>query len=248
MFYGKVLSFASALLASSLFQDVEGRICMIGDSIMSGDGNGIKTSLEEFSNFHNIENYAVSGARLMSSGGSWFGSTGPIREQIDAFMQNGEAPNLVIANGGGNDIIAVNPDTCKWYDQNVIPTSLDMFSEECQNLHRDIGSHIMEIFEKLNENGVKRVIYLQYHHLPGGRESLTPSTNIANQEIVGICQAAEAKMEGFKCDIADFVGNLDAADNVISGDGVHPTYAGHRIIAEAVWEVCLNEEYPSLFF
>jgi len=152
-------------------------------------------------------------------------------------LNGDDVPSLVVSNGGGNDIIAANPDTCR-----------DPFSEECDQLHQNILDHIYTVLKSLNDAGVKRVIYLEYHHLPGRFSYLAESTDIANQELVEMCKKAQKDFNGFKCEVAKFATKFDeAGEPCVGGDGVHPNTLGHRIIAETVWDIVLEHGWEDSF-
>lgn len=153
----------------------------------------------------------------------------------DAKSKGSKGVKLLIMTGGGNDVLLGNR-TCLDF-----PTAADI-SEPCKKLLQTILSVGQKVVDQAAKDGAKAIIYFFYPHLP---EHLVngphPNTilDYAYPEVQKLCE----KQTAIPCYFIDTRPAFDNGkgrprDGLISPfDGIHPTPAGSKIIADLIWGV-----------
>ena len=168
--------------------------------------------------------YAVPGTSL------YYDPTGLllIPPQWDQAVADDPDRPFVVMDGGGNDVLLWNQQCLGDGSQN---------DTGCQ----DVVSHTMEVGHMLEmtmkSQGVHEVIYFFYPHVPAG------GSDISDYSIPMAKAACEGMNDDqYKC---IFVDTRDAFDpnhtgvaqaDLIGSDGIHPTAAGEKVLADLIWQ------------
>lgn len=182
---------------------------IVGDSIFALSGD-IHSNLERNLG-ENIDTHAQSGCQM--NGSSFIcGERGRIPNQYKSASKNGI--NTVIFNGGGNDFLLGDGGDCR--NQACIEEVLVAIEQTISNMVSDMKS-----------DGINEIVYLGYYDTPSDPD---------NVAINGLSMAYKAEnYPGMGVKFVDtrnaFAGN---ERSYISFDGIHPTAAGSRVLADLI--------------
>jgi len=194
------------------------RTVIIGDSMFwsgplffGGQPSPLSKWLETWSG-HRIENHALVGASLEQG---WIKS---IPDQFRDLNLNPTITTLVM-DGGGNDVISHRSECQQW------KPSCEIMIDNCVSL-------VVSLLEKAEAEKISHVLYLGFYYLPG----LEKAADVANPRIAEGC--ANATMD---CHFVDPRYNATSGEGLktpemLGPDGVHPTEAGYKILAQMIWD------------
>lgn len=194
------------ILSSSLCLGQDQTI-MIGDSIFARNGE-VENYLETNKGL-NIDSYAQSGAR-MSQIVSQYHSASKI-------LSNG----IVIMNGGGNDILRDNLRDCLAFND-ACRTAIDAALDLGQDLIQDMA-----------DDGMEHVVVLGYYYTEGYLAGLKNAHDYGMERLYSIC---EQSISFIGCYVVDPRGPFSSGTGLIESDGIHPTIAGSRVLANLIWD------------
>ena len=182
---------------------------ILGDSIFALSGD-IHSNLERNLG-ENIDTYAQSGCQM--NGTSFIcGERGRIPNQYKSANKNGI--NTVIFNGGGNDFLLGDGGDCR--NQACIEEVLAAIEQTISGLVSD-----------MKRDGISEIVYLGYYNTPSDPD------NVAINGLSMAYKAANYPAMGVKfVDTRNsFAGN---ERSYIKSDGIHPTAAGSRVLADLI--------------
>lgn len=192
-------------------------IAIIGDSIFAFPlGKKISRHLQDTYD-KPIADYAVNGAVLLEKHGSR--NTGSvIPRQYTSFVKRDIAGlRILIMDGGGNDVFA---------------NERDCIENSCPALQEDISTGLDDFFATLADDGVDHVIYLGYFGVKGFKADLREFQDIAVDNIRSQCEGAVVDCT-YVDPRAEFAAR-DPLERLIFLDGIHPTSAGSKVLAEMI--------------
>ncbi|MFY0641189.1 MAG: SGNH/GDSL hydrolase family protein [Bermanella sp.] len=194
-------------------------IITLGDSIFDLSGD-IQRILEDRAG-QTFRDYTLSGAEL--SGGIVANSVE--RQYSDAKSTDANIETIVM-DGGGNDIlipaIILDPYGCRthWWRWSI--------SRSCKNLINDQYVNLVNLMNKMDNDGVSNVLYLGYYELPRGNANLTSALNYGDDKLSQACSNTTAN-----CTFLDPRGMVPAQD--VLSDNIHPTASGSLTLADLIW-------------
>lgn len=181
---------------------------ILGDSVfaLSGDiHENLEADLDE-----NIDTYARSGCQL-TGGNVLCSRLYSVENQYARADKSGI--RTVIFNGGGNDI-----------QLNSCRPSLTA----CMPLLNEIEDRIATLVQRMHNDGIEEIIFLGYYNAVGGALELRDINNYSMNYKAAAYPGMGVKFVDVR---ADFAGN---ESRYISGDGIHPTAAGSRVLANRI--------------
>ncbi len=202
----------SFFIANNLFAGSSGGSSatkmIVGDSIfaLSGDIHSyLEDDLDE-----SIDTHARSGCQ-MNGGNIICSSTYAVPRQYSRASKSGI--RTVIFNGGGNDFLLGDGGDC--------------FTDSCINeVLLEIEETIASLVEDMKNDGIEEIIYLGYYYIDD-------SSNDAINQTSMDYKAANYPAMGIK-----FIDTRSAFEGnerrYISSDGIHPTAAGSRVLADLI--------------
>jgi lysophospholipase L1-like esterase len=201
------------------------KVVFFGDSIFALSGE-IQARLYSLAG-GTFRNYTTSGAELVG------GLIQPSVEQ-QIVTANVDNPNstVVVMNGGGNDIlipaIALDPYNCmtQWWE-------FGRLSSTCRAFIDDIYVDGVDLLNGLHADGVTDVVYLGYYYTKNGlilADDLEEAIVYGDGKLNLACQNSVVN-----CTFID--PRAAIRDSDITADGVHPTTAGSRKLADLIWPV-----------
>lgn len=188
----------------SIFNICQSKVLMIGDSLLASN-----TPIENLlSNSLNVtfSNKALIGAGV---GDGWILNI-PMQYTLN---KNKEFTN-VIMDGGGNDVLS-NENECK------------EFTNKCKNKIDEITEKLEFLFETMNNDGIKNLIYLGFYYI----KNLNKAIDYGSTQIIEIC--SRSQLNCYFCDAR----NLSFP---LSYDGVHPSNNGYQKLAELIKNTIIN--------
>lgn len=194
-------------------------IITLGDSIFDLSGD-IQRILEDRAG-QTFRDYTLSGAEL--SGGIVANSVE--RQYRDAKSTDSNIDTIVM-NGGGNDIlipaIILDPYGCRthWWRWSI--------SRSCRNLINDQYINLVNLMNKMDNEGVQNIIYLGYYELPRSNANLTGALNYGDDKLSLACRNTTGN-----CQFLDPRGMVPASD--VLSDNIHPTSAASLTLADLIW-------------
>jgi hypothetical protein len=205
-------------------------IVNIGDSIFALSGD-IYDELHAKAG-ETWRHYALSGVQMI--GGEILGP--PIPTQYEIAKSDDPDIRTVYMDGGGNDILLAallfDPHDCKncneWWCGDL--------SQSCKDLVDDVYVETVNLFNRMDSDGVEQVVVLGYYHLKwgifGDLTKLNDATDYGDQKFQEACNNSTAN--------AVFIDPRDAfaghEGSYIISDGIHPTLEGSRVLADLIWE------------
>ncbi|MFI5306440.1 MAG: SGNH/GDSL hydrolase family protein [Polyangiales bacterium] len=197
-------------------------VVMIGDSYLALSGD-VTTVLEQTASMAG----APSGYRTYYVSGTSMGN-GQIPSQFDQALAADKDIKFVIMDGGGNDILLLNPMCQSLADPGSDPS--------CMKSVADSETAGAALLQKMGDNGVQQVVWFFYPNLDPGLGAGSMPNNILSYGfpiMQKMCEGATA----VKCHFVDirpaFMG-MNA--QYIGFDGIHPTLAGSTAIAGLIWD------------
>lgn len=203
----------------------DNRVVFLGDSIFALSGK-IQENLHNYAG-GTFRNYTTSGAELF--GGVIHPS---IVEQYDIAMSDNPDSDIVVMNGGGNDIlipaILFDPYDCltQWWEWGRL-------SNSCKSFIDDIYVEGVDQLNLMAADGVTDVIYLGYYYTKNGLlwvDDLEEAVDYGDLRLAQACANSVAN-----CTFVDPRSTIHNSDVLI--DGVHPTAVGSKKIADLIWPV-----------
>lgn len=204
-------------------------VVMIGDSWMSntldllllGTGGGISPALQNVSR-QPYRNYAVQGVMLLQYNPG-FGPAIPTQWD-DAVRAN---PNIktVVMTGGGNDIIQGSA---------ALQESCRQGTQLCNETLTKIGGTLLNLWLKMKDAGVQDIIYVLYAKAANTGRLKDPEKN--NEALNMLCATVPSPTRCFTVNTDALVGN-----NGLAADGIHPTSAANRRVAQAIHDLMVKE-------
>ncbi|MEH6490996.1 SGNH/GDSL hydrolase family protein [Halopseudomonas sp.] len=179
---------------------------ILGDSIfaLSGDIHEyLEADLDE-----NIGTYARSGCQL-SGGNVLCSRLYSVERQYARASKTGI--KTVIFNGGGNDI-----------QLNSCRPSLT----RCMPLLNELEDKIAALVADMRDDGIEEIIFLGYYNATGGAEELREINNYSMNYKAAAYPGMNVKFVDVR---AAFAGK---EAQYITSDGIHPTAAGSRVLAD----------------
>lgn len=209
------------------------QVVFIGDSIYAASGildplgGGIQGRLEDKAG-ETFRNYAVSGAQLF--GGSTAQS---IPEQFDEALADNPNIDLVVGDGGGNDIllpaVLLDPHKCKtrWYQFGNLST-------DCKDFIDGLYVEGVALLESYTQFGVQNAIVTGYYYtklgIVGNLDLLEEAVDYGNATLKLACDGSP-----IPCTFINPTGVIKNRDIII--DGIHPKASASKKIADLIWPV-----------
>ena len=206
---------------------------MIGDSYFALSGEITK----------HLESLATTGGALASgssyrtyyaSGANMYPYTTfppPIPTQFTTAVSASADIKYVIMDGGGNDILIENPQCIT-----VSPDAGPMTSA-CEQVVSMAISTATTLFQTMKTDGVDKVIYFFYPHLP---TTSYPSVNVMMDYAYPLIQTA-CENAAIPCYFIDTRPSFEGHPEYIGPDNIHPTTAGADVIAGLIWGVMQDQ-------
>jgi hypothetical protein len=144
-----------------------------------------------------------------------------IAQQYRRYRDEIGVPEMVIMNGGGNNILT-NKEVLKHCLAN---------DEACVNYLRKINQVGHELWLEMQSDGVERVIYVGIHYLLSVPR-LNPIIDIGMDEVEQICAISP-----FRCDFVDVRPQFKDRTDLYLIDGIHVNDAGSKIISNSILEI-----------
>jgi len=204
------------------------RPVIIGDSMFwsglpffGGQPSPLSKWLETWEG-HSIENHALVGASLEDG---WVKS---IRSQyLDLNKHVPSNITTLIMDGGGNDVISHRRDCEAWNDA-------------CRQMIQHSMSIASSILQDAYQDGVERVVYLGFYYLKG----LEKAADYADPMMASICETATIDCVFVDPRYNATTGKGLQTPQMLGSDGIHPTDAGYKILAEMIWQAWQNSTIP----
>jgi len=196
----KKLIFVLMFLTTQAFGD---SIYMFGDSVFALNGV-VKTELEDLSG-RPVTSHATTGATMKEI---FLQYTAARNEEID----------LVVMNGGGNDIL-----------DNMV--NCLRFNDHCRMAIHEALSVMEYTLNTLADDGVETVVWVGYYKPVRFMLPLRRALEYAWPLMAEVCANSPVR-----CVMVDPRIIFSEIKGVIKLDGVHPTEKGSKIIAEQIWE------------
>jgi hypothetical protein len=144
-----------------------------------------------------------------------------IAQQYRNYRDEIGVPEMVIMNGGGNNILT-NREVLKHCLAN---------DEVCVNYLREVNQVGQELWLEMQSDGVERVIYLGIHYLLS-LHKLNPIIDIGMDEVAQMCAISP-----FRCDFVDVRPQFKNRTDLYLLDGVHVNDLGSQIISNSILDV-----------
>ncbi len=144
----------------------------------------------------------------------------PIPRQYDKAIKQGPI-RTVLMDGGGNDILLSGRKQCKPY------------SQACADLIQEVKKESEKMRDKMIADGVEAVVWLGYYYTHG---LLGGGLNKAADEGARVTEEACRTQEKPKCYYVDPREAFKGKPGLIMVDGVHPTNAGSKVLANLIWD------------
>ncbi len=203
------------------------QVVFIGDSIYAQTGE-IQDFLEGYAG-ETFRNYSQGGAQIF---GDFLGAQ-PIPEQFDEAIADNPDIDLVVGNGGGNDIVVpavlLDPHKCKtrWYQ-------FGNLSNRCKEFIDGLYFAGLDLLESYTQFGVENAIYLGYYYtkfgLLGNLELLKEAVDYGDETVKRACENSP-----IPCTFVDPRPVINNRDIVF--DGIHPKTSGSKKMADLIWPV-----------
>ncbi|MBN2037276.1 MAG: SGNH/GDSL hydrolase family protein [Chitinispirillaceae bacterium] len=196
------------------------QVLIIGDSYFDV-GRSINITLSQHAVADGI--LAAGQFHQVAVSGTWLGPGGSSPRIPEQYANNKQGVKWVIMDGGGNDCL-----------QHTCPLP---FAPSCQTF-QDAVKALKDLYSQMATNGVKKVIFLSYHHFQG-------FPNLENQYLVLGPMLKEVVDKTTKPIVYwfDVVPLFLGKERQYTLDGVHPNDAGGKIIADALWQFIKDKKF-----
>jgi lysophospholipase L1-like esterase len=202
------------------------QVITLGDSIFALS-NDLQTNLESYAG-ETFRKYTRSGAEL--EGG--IGVPSVVEQYAEARQDNANI-DVVVMNGGGNDILIpvitlLDPYNCKtqWYQYGRL-------SGRCKNFIDDLYVDGVNLLNEMAGDDVQHAVYLGYYDTKHGvlrLDSLEEAVDYGNATLARVCSNSV-----LDCQFVDPRASIDDRDIIF--DGIHPAASGSKKLADLVWPV-----------
>jgi hypothetical protein len=201
----------------------------LGDSIFALSGD-IYTELHAYAG-QTFRHYAVSGTQMIG------GILGPsIPTQYQYAKSDDPAIDIVYMDGGGNDVLlpAIAFDL---YDCKTCDDFWCELSQSCKDLIDDVYVARVDLFNEMAEDGVQQVVTLGYYPPTQGTfgdlSTLEEACVYGNETTYQSCLVSNLN----NCIVIDPTDAFEGNESTyITSDGIHPTEAGSKVLADMIWE------------
>lgn len=158
-----------------------------------------------------------------------------ITKQYRKTIEDNPYIRTIIMDGGANDLLT----NMYW---NVACRSNDEPSWSCKRFIRGITDDIEELWEEIDSDGIDDIVHMGYYNIKPGYFTLN-GTRLNGAVNYAIDTAKErCLLSPTSCHFVDvredFLGN---EGSYIKSDGLHPTSAGGKVLAERIWETLVAE-------
>ncbi|MCG7488980.1 SGNH/GDSL hydrolase family protein [Vibrio sp. Of14-4] len=196
-------------------------VITLGDSIFDLSGE-----LQQFLEGPDMANttfrdYTLSGAKL--TGGI---VSKPVVEQYQDAQTDDSNINIIVMDGGGNDILLpamiFDPYECKttWYRSEL--------SEKCTSLVDDVYVDTVSLLNQMQQNEVQQVIYLGYYYTTGEKTDLHQAIDYGDERLADACNNTTVS-----CQFIDPRSAINSND--VLPDNIHPNTSGSQKLAQLIW-------------
>jgi hypothetical protein len=213
-------------------------IAMIGDSFVTWLSHTFPADMNAVSSL-TIETFAVGGTSMGSGGG------GLIPPQFDTALAKLPHLTTIIMDGGAYDIFS--PDLAQFPQgaqcRNLGFRAIDV--PDCQKIVDKAVAAAKDLFLKMAKSGVKDVVYFFYPKVPTntifGGNNPAGVLDYAMPKVRAACEAAyELSVEAaadkpIRCHFVDLVPVFSGHPEFFAVADIHPSPAGSKAMAEAVW-------------
>ncbi len=222
------LCLAAVSFADEIVTDADNdQVVFLGDSIFALSEK-IQANIEATSG-ETYRNYTLSGSQMFGGGLGM-----PIPDQFQRALGDNPDIDLVVMNGGGNDILVpaiVNgdPHQCKtrWYQ-------FGRLSQSCKDFVDTLYLQGMELLETYTQYGVENIVYLGYYYtklgLAGNLNTLRQAVDYGDETLQRACDNSP-----IPCTFVDPRSTIRPWD--VSIDGIHPNDSGSKKLADLIWPV-----------
>jgi lysophospholipase L1-like esterase len=202
----KFILFLFVAWGSLGFAQKPAKILIVGDSIFDLTKD-VPTFLEQAGVKFDIR--AVTGSKIAQ-----------VKEQYIKYRSEVGVPQIVIFNGGGNDILRGGVKDCA------------ARNEKCDELVEGVFKTGIELILEMFDDGVEQGIFLGIHYLAGPFKVLNPTIDAAMNQLIPILDSAPMPVT-----FVDPRPNFKGRDDLYIIDQIHPNAKGSRIIADLILEV-----------
>lgn len=174
-----------------------------------------------------------------------------IREQYDRAMDDDPDIKTILTDGGGNDVLISNRSTCstdwRYHEGATTEEAKAQLSDECIELIDEVADAFEDMMIDGKSRGIKNAIYVCVYYLKGSLDSLDAVTkygwDIAHLRIQELNRTHGG--ENLRLVFVDPRPAFLGKTGLVQLDGIHPSSAGSKIIAELMWDAmqknCINQ-------
>jgi lysophospholipase L1-like esterase len=145
-----------------------------------------------------------------------------ITQQYRAYRDEIGVPEIVIMNGGGNDIIGNEDMIGDCYKR----------TQRCIDYVHEINRKGSEAILEMHSDGVARIVYVGIHYLNYFATPLNPLVDIGMDEFKQICDLAP-----IRCDFVDPRPSFKGATDLHVKDGIHLNDKGAKVISDLIIDI-----------
>jgi len=176
---------------------------ILGDSIFALTGQ--IEDLIEVDSGKVFDSFAKNGAKVRR-----------IRAAYNDFKATGNRTDIILMNGGGNDVLR------NW--------DCYFFNDDCRILIADAVEVLAKMLKGMENDGVNQVYFLGYYKLNLSAR-LNEAILFGSEKIEFACSQSSI------CHYIDPIEKFLEADKPISNDSVHPSDEGYQILADLILEL-----------
>jgi hypothetical protein len=200
-------------------------VVMIGDSIfaLSNEEAGF---LEDLSN-QKWRQYYISGAQMTG------GMVRTIPAQYTQAKNADRNIRTVVMDGGGNDVLIGGQTQCSTLGNTV--------SAACERILNDVMNTAEDLLEQMADDGVQNVVWQSYYHTTNA--SLDTVGDLATERLKALIANFQARHPEMKAIYIDVRPSFTGAPSTYTiMDGIHPTSASSRKLANLVWNAMTSND------
>lgn len=200
-------------------------VVMLGDSIFAlSDQEAM--FLEDLAG-DTYRKYYVSGAQIVG------GLIKTIPQQYEDAIADGPV-RTVIMDGGGNDILIGANAVCSVdYGEEL--------SDDCYDVMEEVLEESERVFEQMVDDGVKNIVFQGYYYVRN--EQLWQVTDVFQDLAIELSNELDARYSDVRIVYVDPRPYFEQGDTShLRIDGIHPTRAASRTLADLVWDVMVDND------